>query len=267
MITSTGNAQVKKILQLNKKAKARRECGLFVAEGIKMFREAPRKWIDRVYVSSSLWESGELEKELPSVPFEVVADAAFYQMCDTKTPQGVLTVLKMPSYSLEELLDVQSPLFVFLEDLQDPGNVGTILRTAEGAGVSAVFVSDHTADLFQPKVIRSTMGAIYRVPFYRVAEGNMDAFFAKLREKHICSYAAHLQGEKFYDQEDYSGGTVFLIGNEGNGLSDRLCEHADRRIRIPMQGHAESLNAAMAAGILLYECFRQRRRGDSIDSK
>lgn len=257
MITSAANAQVKHIIQLNQKAKARREHGLFVAEGRKMFREAPRSWIRKVYLSSGVTLDEEWESALMGLPYEIVEERVFRQMSDTKTPQGVLTLLKIPTYTLEEICSSRLPLLLLLEDLQDPGNVGTILRTAEGAGVDGVLVTSHTADLFQPKVIRATMGSIYRMPFYQLDD--MGEAVTQLKNRGIHSYAAHLQGENSYDQEDYTKGTIFFIGNEGNGLSEALTNRADRLIHIPMAGKVESLNAAMAAGILMYEAARQRR--------
>ena len=136
MITSANNTQVKNIIQLNQKAKARREQGLFVAEGRKMFGEAPKDWISRVYVTESLTADEFLMKqvmELPEEKREIVADNVFRQMCDTRTPQGILTVLKKPVWTVEDILKGDAPLVMVLEDLQDPGNAGTIFRTGEGA--------------------------------------------------------------------------------------------------------------------------------------
>ncbi|MGI6070987.1 MAG: TrmH family RNA methyltransferase [Blautia sp.] len=257
MITSAANAQVKNVIQLNQRAKARREQGLFVAEGRKMFLEAPRDWIHKVYLSSTVVDP-DWEAALADIPYEIVEEKVFRQMSDTKTPQGVLTLLKTPSYSFADLMRREHPLLVLLEDLQDPGNVGTILRTAEGAGADGVLLTKRTADLLQPKVIRSTMGSIYRMPFYQLGE-NPAKELEQLKKMGICSYAAHLRGEHTYDREDYTKGTLFFIGNEGNGLSEALTGMADRLIRIPMAGQVESLNAAMAAGILMYEAARQRR--------
>ena len=213
-------------MQLNQKAKARREQGLFVAEGRKMFLEAPENWVFQVFVSETFSQDGELMAQVEKYPYEIVKDSVFRQMCDTKTPQGILTVLKLPSWSEEEVLAGKNPLVMVLEDLQDPGNAGTILRTGEGAGVSGVFLTKTCVDITNPKVIRS---------------------------------AAHLKGENSYDQESYKGGTAFFIGNEGKGLTDQAAEAADCLIRIPMCGKVESLNAAMASGILMYEAARQRR--------
>lgn len=190
---------------------------------------------------------------------ETVSDTVFRQMCDTQTPQGILTVLRSPSYDMEDLLRKKNPLLIVLEDLQDPGNAGTILRTGEGAGVSGIFLTRTCVDITNPKVIRGTMGSIYRVPFFYVED--VPSLKEMLKGRGIRFFAAHLQGRNQYYEESYQGGSAFLIGNEGKGLTEEAAEAADCLIRIPMEGQVESLNAAMAAGILMYEAARQRRTG------
>lgn len=258
MISSSGNAQVKTIIQLNQKAKARREQGLFVAEGKKMFKEAPKEWVSKVYVAESLSGDEELMKTVSEYPHEIVIDSVFKQMSDTQTPQGILTVLKKPSYTMEDVLNGENPLIMVLEDLQDPGNVGTIIRTGEGAGIGGVILTRTSVDVTNPKVIRSTMGSIYRIPFVYVED--VVSLKGLFHEKQIRSFAAHLFGKNSYDGESYLGGTAFFIGNEGNGLTQAAAAAADCLIRIPMCGQVESLNAAMASGILMYEAARQRRK-------
>ena len=256
MITSLQNAQVKNIIKLNQKAKERREQKLFAAEGRKMFLEAPSGWIHKVYVSESAEKDEELMKRVRLFPWEAVTDTVFRQMSDTQTPQGILTVLHTPFYREEDLLKEENPLLMILEDLQDPGNVGTILRTGEGAGVSGVFLTRTCVDITNPKVIRATMGSVYRMPFAYVED--VPSLKKILAKRGIRLFAAHLQGKKAYYEESYQGGTAFMIGNEGKGLTDRAAGEADSLIRIPMCGQVESLNAAMAAGILMYEAARQR---------
>lgn len=257
MITSVSNGQVKNIIQLNQKTKARREQGLFVAEGRKMFGEAPKEWVSKVYVSEALSKDEELMERVKELPYEIVADNVFKQMSDTQTPQGIMTVLKKPEYTIEDIIGGENPLIMVLEDLQDPGNVGTIFRTGEGAGVSGIFLTKTCVDITNPKVIRSTMGSIYRMPFLYVED--VVSLKKHLEPKNIRAFAAHLKGENFYDMESYTGGTAFFIGNEGKGLTDEAAKAADCLIRIPMEGKVESLNAAMASGILMYEAARQRR--------
>ncbi len=258
MITSVNNGQVKNIIQLNQKTKARREQGLFVAEGRKMFGEAPADWIEKVYVSETLTSDPVLMEQVEKLPYDIVADSVFRQMSDTQTPQGILTVLRRPSYTLEDILGGKNPLVMVLEDLQDPGNAGTILRTGEGAGVSGVLLTRTCVDITNPKVIRSTMGSVYRMPFLYVE--SVVSLTQELKKHNIRTFAAHLKGRNSYDQESYTGGTAFLIGNEGKGLTEEAAHSADCLIRIPMCGKVESLNAAMASGILMYEAARQRRQ-------
>ena len=258
MITSVNNGQVKNIIQFNQKTKARRDQGLFVAEGRQMFGEAPADWIEKVYVSETLTSDPVLMEQVEKLPYDIVADSVFRQMSDTQTPQGILTVLRRPSYTLEDILGGKNPLVMVLEDLQDPGNAGTILRTGEGAGVSGVLLTRTCVDITNPKVIRSTMGSVYRMPFLYVE--SVVSLTQELKKHNIRTFAAHLKGRNSYDQESYTGGTAFLIGNEGKGLTEEAANSADCLIRIPMCGKVESLNAAMASGILMYEAARQRRQ-------
>lgn len=257
MITSTSNGKVKNVIRLISKSNARKEQKLFTAEGIKMFQEAPPDMIEQVFVKQSLRLEEKLHKKLKSLPHEVVSDTVFDRMSSTKTPQGIMTALRQPEYVWEDMLCRDAPLLLVLEDLQDPGNLGTIIRTAEGAGVDGVIMSKGCVDIFNPKTIRSTMGSVYRMPFFYMDD--LKETLEILEKENICTYAAHLQGENTYDKENYCRGTAFLIGNEGNGLSPELTAMAKRRIRIPMEGLVESLNAAVASSILTYEAFRQRR--------
>lgn len=265
MITSISNPQMKHILQLQKKSKARWQQRVFVVEGPKMVFEAPKAWVEKVYVSESYFRrmegSADIENAMPvealaGYQYEVVSDSVFKAVSDTQTPQGILCLVKMPEYTLGDLL-MRVPHLLILESIQDPGNLGTMLRTGEGAGVTGIIMNRTTVDLFHPKVIRSTMGSLYRVPFV-IAE-DLKEIVCTLKQRDITLYAAHLKGEKSYDKPDYTKGTAFLIGNEGNGLTDEAADLADEYIRIPMAGQVESLNAAMAAGILMYEVNRQRR--------
>lgn len=256
MLSSTSNKQIKNLIQLQKKAKARREQGLFVVEGIKMFREVPRDLLVKTYVSESFFKKEENRSLVEACETELVSDAAFAAISDTKTPQGILSVVKQQEYAQKEILDKKAPFLLLLEDIQDPGNLGTIFRTAEAAGVSGIFMSSGTADIYNPKTIRSTMGAVYRMPF--CYEEDLSAVMRELKQRRIRTYAAHLSGACEYFAQDYRTGCAFLIGNEGNGLSDALAAQADTYIKISMSGQAESLNAAVAAAVLMFEARRQR---------
>ena len=262
MITSTGNTQIRNLAALKKKAKERDRQDVFIVEGPKMFREAPRERIEQVYVSQSFLKDGENRAMLEGGVFTEVSDAVFEGISDTRTPQGILCVVKQFHYSPEDLMPAggpkeKVPLLLLLESIQDPGNLGTMIRTAEGAGVTGILLCGETADIYNPKVIRATMGSIYRMPFFYTEDTARET--ARWKRQGIRIYAAHLDGKRSYDAEDLTGPCAFMIGNEGNGLSSRCAALADTWIRIPMGGQVESLNAAVAASVLLFEASRQRR--------
>jgi len=278
MITSTANPRVKNLIQLQKKGKVRKEQQCFVVEGIKMVLEAPPERLRAVYMSESFAKD---EKQREAVAdkaktagcfLEVLSDKVFKEASDTMTPQGVMAVVSMDSLSWETLAAGRTAgeasdgehrerkLFLVLESLQDPGNLGTILRTGEGAGIDGVILNRTSVDPYMPKVIRSTMGSIYRVPI-AVAE-DLETVISCLKSSGVRVFAAHLKGKKSYYEQDYRKDTCFMIGNEANGLSDALAEMATDYIRIPMSGQVESLNAGVAAALLMYEAKRQRMTVD-----
>lgn len=261
MITSTSNAKIKRIVQLRKKKKARDAEGVFLVEGIRMFREIPEKLLQEIYISESCEEKEgkEIRRRASACGIrpELVSDGVFSHLSDTQTPQGILCVVRQLSYSLEEVADAPCPHMLVLDRLQDPGNVGTILRTAEGAGVTGILLDGECADIYNPKTIRSTMGSIFRMPFYYIQD--LEEGIRYLKKRGICTYAAHLEGKRAYDEEDYRKPCAFLIGNEGNGLRPEIADLADTYIRIPMAGEVESLNAAIASAVLMFEAGRQRR--------
>ncbi len=257
MISSTSNAQIKEIEKLQRKPKIRKETKTFVVEGKKMVEEA-RERIVKVYISERYYEEGGLTTELATMhEYEVVTDKVFKEISDTMTPQGILAIVKMPEYTLEELLLNTKPNFILLEDLRDPGNLGTIMRTAEGAGVTGVILSKDCVDLFNPKVVRATMGSIFRIPFVYVDDFEETLSF--LQKRGVILYATHLKGVNDYDRENYADACGIIIGNEANGITQETANRADCLVKIPMEGKVESLNAAIASGLMMYEVYRQRR--------
>lgn len=259
MITSISNAQVKQVCAYVQKAKERRKDQIFVVEGRKMFEEAPKQQIVKVYVTQAFLDKHKgdaIGERLSEVGFETVTEEVFAKMSDTKTPQGVMCLVKWPKYDIKDLISDAKGTFVVLEDLQDPGNLGTIIRTGEGAGISGVIMTKETVDIFNPKTIRATMGSIYRVPFVYVED--IAEAIKILKEAEISVYAAHLKGTQYYDAFDYTKGSAFLIGNEGNGLKEQTADMADVYVKIPMAGQVESLNAAIATTLFMYEAARQR---------
>lgn len=252
MITSSSNGQMKQLVKLQKYAKTRKETGTFVVEGLRIVQEVPKEQLQKVYVTEEFFQKNQ--EMLQGIDYELVSENVLKEVSDTKTPQGILAVVKKKEYSLEQVSKEENLCFLVLENLQDPGNVGTLIRTAEGAGISAVLLSQDTVDLYNPKVIRSTMGSIFRVPTFILP---MEEIFTFLEKQKVVSFAAHLLGNNFY-QEDYKQPCAFFIGNEGNGLTDDTTNRVQKKIKIPMQGQVESLNAAIAGTVLMYEMLRQR---------
>lgn len=256
MITSASNQRVKNLVNLIQKAKVRREQNVFITEGVKMFLEADLDRIKEVYISESFFEKEIAREKIVQCNYEVLSDDVFKKVSDTQTPQGILCVMNQFHYNIEDLLQKKNPLLLILEDIQDPGNLGTMVRTAEGAGVDGIIMTKATVDIYNPKTIRSTMGSIYRMPF--IYTDDLLGIMKQLQQKEIKLYAAHLKGTQYYHELDFKGGTAFLIGNEGNGLKEETAAAADVYMKIPMQGQVESLNAAVASVILMYEAARQR---------
>lgn len=259
MITSTSNQQIKNLIQLQNKAKIRGEQGAFVIEGLKMFEESKAGGhLVKAYVSESFYADKIQEnKEYFDFFYEIVSDGVFKEVSETMTPQGIMAIVKKPDYKLEDLIKKDKLKLMLLEDLRDPGNLGTIIRTSEGAGFDGVILSKTSVDVFNPKVIRSTMGAIYRMPIVYVED--FTGMLEQLKSEKVNLYAAYLQGASYYDEMNYGERTAILIGNEANGLSDGAAKASNYRVKIPMEGQVESLNAAIAAGILMYEVYRQTR--------
>lgn len=266
MITSSANPQVKRLKKLIRSGKERDRQDVFVVEGVRMFREAPASDLEAVYATRPFVSANP--DLFDKIAYEFIEEALLKEISDTKTPQGVIAIVRRRHYSLDEILEKNTnapngkPCLLVLERLQDPGNLGTILRTAEGAGVTGVLISRDSVDLFHPKVIRATMGAVYRIPFLHYEDTG--SIISVLKEKGIRTYAASLDGTNLY-REQFFGGVAFLIGNEGNGLSGEALQAARNRIRIPMRGRTESLNAAVAAAVLAYETMRQRLEGGQMD--
>ena len=245
VITSRSNSKYKEIKRLIASAKERKAAGLFVVEGSRACAEVPEDLLDTLCVSESYARSVFAKDAV------IFSDEIFRSLSDTVNPQGVLAVAKQPSYSLEEMIDKASreTLFLILDDIRDPGNLGTIVRTAEGAGAAGVILSPGCADIFSPKVIRSTMGSIFRVPF---VSGDLKDALTELKKKGVLIYALAPRADTYYNEEKYKGRCAFIIGNEARGISEEAMNLADKKIKIPMAGQVESLNAAISAAIIMY---------------
>ncbi len=189
----------------------------------------------------------------------VVTDDIFMRMSDTQTPQGIIAVVKMQETDAADVMRKHDGFFLILESIQDPGNMGTIIRTGDAAGVSGIFLSRGCVDLYNPKVLRATMGSIFRVPCIKCDD--ITSIIGKLKENGIKVIAAHLKGAESYFNVDMRSGIAIIIGNEANGISENVSEKADLLVKIPIPGKAESLNASIAAALMMYEAVRQRSHG------
>lgn len=265
MISSESNGQIKELVKLQKQARFRKKQAAFVVEGLKMVQEAGRYGkLQKIFLSENLYgtvekqdQQGEILSDLlASYDYEIIADAVLRKVSDTITPQGILGLVTIPQYSRDEILQSQKPYYLLLDDIRDPGNLGTMIRTAEGAGMSAVILSHSSVDLFNPKVVRSTMGSIFRMPYCYVE--SLPEIIRQIRNRGCQVYATAMEGSVVYDKPDYTTGAAVVIGNEANGISDAVFREMPVNIRIPMAGSLESLNAAISAAIIMYEIHRQR---------
>lgn len=272
-ITSAQNPSFKEALRLKdpKEAKAQ---NLFLLEGLRSVSELlgeippslpPWKpisfWAEETFCQKAPSLTESLKASYPDAAFYLISERLFEKLSETKSPQGLLAVLQRPSYSLEQLLSPSpgrsAPLYVITERLQDPGNLGTIYRTADAMGASALFTLRGSVDLFSPKVIRSAMGSFFHLP--AMQDLLLTDLLPLLKARGITLFASALSRKALPPwQADLTLPSAILIGNEGEGLSKEALSSADKTLFIPMSGSAESLNAGIAAGMLLYEASRQR---------
>ncbi len=263
-ITSTSNKRMKEIVNLQKKASIRNKEGVFIAEGIKMFRECPTSDILEMIVSESFYESNRDEVEAfennRTCPIHFVSDAVFSHISDTKTPQGILLLVKQRMSDIKSMLTKPRPALLILDNIQDPGNLGTILRTSEGAGISGIIIGENSCDIFNPKVIRSTMGSIFRLDYYVSVDVAKE--IRSLKSIGIKILVTDLEESLDYEKADFTKSSAIVIGNESRGVSEAVKALADIRITIPMLGRVESLNAGIAASVIVFEMARQRRENE-----
>ena len=251
MITSKSNQKVKRVRRLLDSSKERKERKLFVVEGKRLVKEAPAEWVEELYVSESFYTFGKTDLS-PYKTVEVLKDDVFKSLSDTVHPQGILAVVKQPEYLLKGLREGdtnETCTILLLDDIQDPGNLGTMFRTAEAAGVSGIIMSNGCADIFNPKAIRSTMGSIYRGPF--IVDELVPAI-ENLKMDGFCVYGAALEEAVSFREVEYPLHRAIVIGNEGKGISTSVLNSVSERIKIPMKGKVESLNAAVSCAVLLF---------------
>lgn len=260
-ITSSSNPKIKEIKGLKRK-KERWQKKLYLIEGVKIIEEYI-KWVgvpEYILFSDELFSvtGGEelLKKignchELIKIPNNLLRE-----LTDTENPQGILGVAKFNDTKYEELLKGKNKFVIILDELQDPGNVGTIIRTADAFGASGVVLTNNCVDVYNPKVVRATMGSLFHIPIV-FADNKID-IISRFKNDDITIYSTSLEGEKYIHETDLTENIAIIIGNEANGVSNELIKISDYLIKIPMCGKAESLNAAVASSVAMYEVARQR---------
>ncbi len=264
-ITSVDNHIYRAALQLKQK-KHRDEQGKYLIEGPNLIREALQNggMLEQIVFSEEYLSEDCAEESLSlpmNLPMAVMPSVLFRKLSETETPQGILAVVKKRVFTVEEFFrpGVSSTNIIVLDRLQDPGNIGTILRTADAAGYMGAILLKGTADIYSPKIVRAAAGSLFRLPVLMTGSPEETTNLLRHYRKHIICTAPDCT--RFYYDVDLEENAAVIIGNEGNGVCDEFMEQSDILVKIPMEGTIESLNAAVSAGILMYESVRQRYRG------
>ncbi len=254
VITSKDNPLIKLVCSLQSKASVRKKEGLFVLEGLRICDDACENsiWFDKLIISKTAKEKycEELKKFYKNADeiFEI-PDSLFLKISDTFSPQGVIAVVKIPSLSPEIL---KSGRYIALENLNDPSNLGAISRTAEALGVSGIILSSDSVDPYAPKSLRASMGTLLRMPVIILSD-----FVNDIKGSGLTVYACVVDSNATPITDiEFSDGSILLIGNEANGLTNEAKNMPDKQITIPMRGNAESFNAATAAAIAMWEMMK-----------
>lgn len=252
-ITSMQNPMIKLIKELQKKKATRKKNQLFIVEGIRAVQEIPSQIkVEYLIVSDKLNE--EVYSMLLAREVLVLPEELFCEISDTQTPQGMMAIVKMPDVSLEAIGISDGP-YLILENLQDPGNLGTIIRTAHAFNFKGIFITKGSVDLYSPKVVRSTMSSLFYMPI--ITDGTIETYITYLKAKGVTLYTTALTEHAKPIQETlFEKRMALIIGNEGNGVSSYCLEETDHTVIIPMPGDAESLNASIAAAVCMYEMTR-----------
>ncbi|MCG4586237.1 23S rRNA (guanosine(2251)-2'-O)-methyltransferase RlmB, partial [Anaerosalibacter bizertensis] len=236
---------------------------LFLIEGVKIVEECIKWNIEPEYIffSNDLFKTtggerlfNEIKKydhKLINLPNRLLKDIS-----DTKNPQGILAVLNFNDIDFRVILEKKDKFIIILDEIQDPGNMGTIIRTADAFGASGVVLTPNCVDIYNPKVVRSTMGSLFHIPIAQVEDKIQ--LIEELKNKHVKIYATSLESANYVYDIDFRRDFALVIGNESKGISQQILDLADNIVKIPIMGNAESLNAAIASSIIMYETVRQR---------
>lgn len=262
MITSSSNTVIKEIKSLHRK-KDRWIKKSFFVEGIRAIEESifSNAKISYIVYSDMLFHikgGEELFNKINTGIHKVIyiSDELFYEVSDTEKPQGILAVVEYDLKTIDDIISEKDNFLILLDRVQDPGNMGTIIRTADAFGSNGIIVTEGCVDIFNPKTIRSTMGSIFHIPLLYYKSAN--EAIRDLRDKGITVITTSLDAKEYCFNVDFKKDFALIIGNEASGVSNEVIDDSDLLIKIPMPGDAESLNAAIASSVIMYEVLRQR---------
>lgn len=255
-ITSTSNSKIKLLAALRSKSSKRKEEGLFLIDGLREIKEALKNKvkIEEIFYCEQLVDNFQ---ELQNFGQELtkVSHDAFLKACYKDSPDGVIALAKTEKKSFKDLKTSKNSLFLILEAVEKPGNLGAILRTAQASGVDGIILNNQQTDIYNPNVIRASQGFIFSIP---VVEASFQETLDFLKKNKIKTFATSLLAKKSYIKSDYSGPSAFIFGTEADGLSDDWQKTADELIKIPMMKPMDSLNVSVSAALILFEALRQR---------
>ncbi|MFL0353778.1 TrmH family RNA methyltransferase [Xanthomarina sp. GH4-25] len=258
-ITSSQNAYIKELYQLKEKSRERKKTGLFLIEGAREIGLAIKGGysINSILFYPDIFSEEQVNSLTTTLPNTIKISKEVYQkLAHRETTEGVIAVAKTKEFSIKNLsFKNENPLILVAEAPEKPGNIGAILRTSDAANVDAVIIANPKTDLYNPNIIRSSVGCIFT---NQIATGTTSEIIQFLKENNISIYCAALQASEDYHLQDYTKPTALVVGTEATGLSDEWLENASQNIIIPMQGEIDSMNVSVAAGILIFEAKRQR---------
>ncbi len=254
IISSMQNPIIKEIMLLQKKKSHRKKEGLFIVESIKAVNEIPSGYPIKYLIVTPLITREQLPV-LETNKKVVVTEEVYKAISDTITPQGAMAVVEMPAVALDDLTIKGQGFYLILENMQDPGNLGTIIRTAHAFGAEAVLITKGSVDLYSPKVVRATMGSLFHVK--ACIDYEIEDYMTYVRKVGAAVYAADLENAEPLSKVRFKSPLAIVIGNEGSGVSKYTKKTADHKVMIPMPGGSESLNASVAASICMYEVMKQ----------
>jgi len=257
-ITSVQNPYIKSLVQLQEKAKVRRQTCTFIIEGkreVELALKGGYELETLLFVPELFSEQQLHDLKIPAVEKIEISKEVYQKLAYRDTTEGIIGVAKSKSFMLNDLKLSQNPLIIVAEGIEKPGNIGAILRTADAARVDAVIIANPKNDLYNPNVVRSSVGCLFT---NQIATGTTEEVIAFLNKNNINFYSATLQNSTSYHTQDYTKPTALVVGTEATGLTQLWRDKATQNIIIPMQGEIDSMNVSVAAAILLFEAKRQR---------